>query len=260
VISLGKYETRRCPKEFQDRITRMFGVNQFGDPHFKIVWGQSQFIRMGNTYSDKYGRKRVGYREKYQAHGMPCWVIMRWKPASAYGSPPAYYMHSYMPAAVHIDENTGRPYDDAEGFYVTGEYPWRGRYEVVQPLISKEFVDGKLKIEHFPLSHVLVDMVIPLLLIFQQLTLEERKAAQELAHQEEEKKKTEQISEMMMENLPRFWNPVSYSLQGCRTSLLDRKMEAIEKIWNNLSKGASRPVFSRGLAQGQRPAVAGYKS
>jgi hypothetical protein len=51
--------------------------------------------------------------------------------------------------------------------------------------------------------------------------------------------------------------PVSYGQQGCRTSLLDRKMHAIQQVWNRLSKGG-RPHFNKGLAVGDRPSVARY--
>src|SRR5882724_9008634 len=122
-------ETRKCPKEFQDRITRMFGRNQFGQPNFKIVWGQSEFIRMGNIWRDRWGNERKGFRDTYQCHGAPCWVIMRWKQPAQYGSPRAYY------------EST---YDSFSGLHFLGEYPWRGRYEIVVSLQDKTFVNNKL--------------------------------------------------------------------------------------------------------------------
>lgn len=235
-------ETRKCPEEFQARLTRMFGRNQFGEPHFKIVWGQTQLIRMGNLWRDKNGNERLGYRERYQAHGMPCWVIMRWHSPAEYGSPRAYYMNSRMGTAD-------------KGFYVTGEYPYRGRYEVVQPLISKEFVGKKLVVTHFPLSHFLIDKLIPLMLEYANLSQRQKQAIQAANKAIEEKKQTEEITDLLEQNMPKFWGPVSYSRQGIRTSLLDRKMEQIQRVWDRMSRGGRTPVFNRGMAQGNRPPV-----
>ena len=76
-------ETRKCPKEFQDRLTRMFGRNQFGSPNFIVVWGQSQFIRMGNVWRDRWGNERKGFRDIYQCHGSPLLVRRRVGPLGA---------------------------------------------------------------------------------------------------------------------------------------------------------------------------------
>jgi len=236
-------ETRETPPEFQERIAALFGTNQFGDPHFKIVWGQSQFIRIGNEWSDKFGNRRTEYRDRYQCHGMPCWVIMRWKAPVEYGTPEIYYANTFDPLT---------------GLFITGEYPWRGRYEIVQPLISKEFVNGKLVVEHFPLSHYLIDMLIPMMLAFQELSHEQQEAAKQAVRAAEEQKMTEQIAESMAENLPSFWGPVSFSGQGCRTSLLDRKMQQIQSAWDKISCRGRRPVFRRAMMTGNRPRIIGY--
>ena len=231
----------------------MFGKNEFGDPHFKIVWGQSQFIKQGNLWRDKHGNERPGYRMRYQCHAMPCWVIMRWKSPVTYGSPDSYYANTWMAAKSQMENDPEHPHDSPDGFYILAEYPWRGRYEIVQPLISKEFIDNELKITHFPLSHYLIDTIIPMLLAFQQLSEEEKAASREFAKQEEHKKEVAKIEEILTENLPRWWGPVSYGAQGCRTSVLDRKMQQIQQVWDRLSKRGRRPVFNRGLAIGTKP-------
>jgi len=246
-------ERRHCPAEFQDRLTRTFGKSEFGSPLFKIVWGQSQFIRMGNLWRDKSGNERIGYRDRYQAHGMACWVIMRWQPPTKYGSPNIYYANSYMAAKTHEDGE--RKFDSPDGFYVTGEYPWRGRYEILQALISKEIVDGKLVITHFPLSHFLIDKVIPMMLAFQRLSKEEQVVARAAVKAAEEKETTEFIAEYMAESLPRWWGPTSYRAQGICTSLLDRKMFQIQQVWDRMSKRGIRPKFSRGMQQGNAPRI-----
>jgi hypothetical protein len=231
----------------------MFGRNQFGDPHFKIVWGQSQFIRLGNTWRDSKGNERLGYRDRYQCHGQPCWVIMRWHSPLEYGSPRAYYLNTYVAAETKVDAETGQRIDTPKGFYVTGEYPYRGRYETVQPLISKEFIGGKLVITHFPLSHFLIDKLIPLMVQYANLSQKQKADLRAANRAIEEQKQTDFIADVLEQNMPRYWGPVSYSRQGIRTSLLDRKMHQIQKVWDRMSRGGRRPVFNRGMAQGDRP-------
>jgi hypothetical protein len=216
----------------------MFGVNRFGHPNFKIVWNQSQFIRLGNVWHDRDGNEVSGYRDTYQGDGQPCWMIMRWMPPEHYGSPKTYYRENF---------------EERSQKYRVGEYPWQGRYEIMQALRAKEMVDGKLKISTFPLCHYLIDMILPMMLAWQALTLEEQIAANQLAQQEEHKRETEEIAEKMAENMPTWIHPVSYSAQGCRTSLLDQKMHKIQKAWDRLSRHGRRPFFQKGFAQGEAP-------
>jgi hypothetical protein len=232
-------EARRCPPEFQERLTRMFGKNPFGEPNFKIVWTQSHFIRMGNVWRDKYGNERRGYRDRYTCP-TPCWAIVRWRSAKEYGSPALYYQQTW---------------DAVSKLYALGEYPWKGRYEVLQPLYSKEFKDGKLVVDGMPLSHILIDKIIPMMLKVQSLSFIERQAAMEFARQEQHKKEVTEVTERMMDALPPWYGPVSFARQGIRTSLLDRKMEAIQKHWDRLTKRNRRPNFQRGFAMGRGPRI-----
>lgn len=250
-------ETRQCPKEYQDRLTRTFGKNQFGDPYIKLVWGQSAFIRMGNVWRDRFGTERAGYRERYQVNGLACWCIMRWKGPTTYGSPRMYYVNTYLPTR-QLGDSPLIQYDSMDGYYVTSEYPWRGRYEPMYTLISKEFVDGKLEVTHFPLSHYLIDTLIPMVLAFQKLTVQEQQAAKQAAKAAEERAKTEHIADILEDGMPSFWGPVSYNGQGCRTSLLDRKMALVQRAWDRMCKNGLKPQFTRGMSQGNRPAVRRY--
>lgn len=237
-MHIGQFERRQCPAEFQDRLTRLFGKNQFGDPNFKIAWAQTQTIRMGNLWRDRNGRETICYRDYYQGDGTPCWMIMQWMPPSHYGSPASYY---------------DRTFDELTHTYHTAEYPWRGRYEIRQPLRHKEYTNGRLVIEHFPLSHYMIDTIIPMILAWQRLTLEQQIAANKFEREQEEKRENELIAEQMMENLPVWMHPVSYGYQGCRTSLLDKKMEQIQKVWDRLAKHGLHPILNRGITQTNRP-------
>ena len=261
-----RHERRQCPPEFQDRLTRKFGVSQFGTPNFIIAWGQSTFLRMGNVWRDRWGNERRAYRDIYQCHGMPCWVIMRWKQPMHYGSPATYYRETW---------------DDFSQMHFLGEYPWRGRYEIVQPLMRQEMTEGKLVTEwvpclnpqtlvmeqipvrkrvgqqliihHMPLSHVLIDTIIPLIAKVQTLSQQELHAIREAGKLREHKEQVEEIADMMADTMPTYLGPVSYSRQGIRTSLLDRKVEAIEKAWKRELSGNKRTRFAKGFQVGNQP-------
>jgi hypothetical protein len=263
-MKVERHERRQCPAEFQDRLTRLFGRNQFGTPNFIIAWGQSTFLRMGNIWRDRFGNERKAYRDIYQCHGMPCWVIMRWKQPSVYGSPETYYQNTW---------------DDFSKMHFLGEYPWRGRYEIVQPLMRQEMTEGKiitewisslnphtgiietipvrkrvgqeLIVHHMTLSHILIDKIIPMIMKVQTLSQQELQAIRAANKLAEHKKEVEQIADAMAENMPSYFGPVSFSRQGCRTSLLDRKMEAIEKVWKRELAGKKR--FTKGFQIADRP-------
>jgi hypothetical protein len=232
-------EARCCPPEFQARLTRMFGSNPFGEPNFKIVWTQSHFIRMGNLWRDKYGNERRGYRDRYTCP-TPCWAILRWRSPKEYGSPTLYRMQTW---------------DSVSKLYALGEYPWKGRYEVLYGLYRKEFIGGKLLIDRMQLSHILIDKMIPMILQAQSLSRWERKAANDLAKEREHKREVAEITDRMVNELPPWYGPVSFARQGCRTSVLDKKMELIQKQWDRLTRRGRRPKFQRGFAQGRSPRI-----
>lgn len=271
-MHIASRETRKCPEEFQQRLTQRFGVSPFGDPLFKIVWGASEFIRIGDQRRDKHGTEHVGFKEEYLCHGMACWNILRWKPGSHYGTDDVWYMQTWN--------------NPVRGMHFLGAYPWRGRYEIVQPLMWHEWTPGKVLIEllprmfldgiireiphkrvvgremvihHMPLSHVLIDEVIPLLVHIEQLSREERRAANEMVRLHKARKKqqgVDELAEMMMDSLPRSYGPVSFSHQGCRTALIDKKMEQIQNAMKRVMRGR-RPMYQKGFQVGSAPRVVG---
>jgi hypothetical protein len=232
-------EIRYCPKEFQERLS-MFGQNPYGENIFKFAWGRTSFIKMGNIWRDRFGNERRGYRLRCQNNQGQYWTLMRWKPPSFYGSPVTYYANTWDPVSK---------------LYMTGEYPWRGRYEPMQPFMERTFVNGELRVEHLPLTHYLIDRIIPMMEAYQRMTPVEQEAARILEEKAQHKREVDEIAERMMEEMPSYIGPVSYSLQGCRTSLLDKKMEAIQKQWNRLTVGGKRPNFQRGFQQGDEPKI-----
>jgi len=218
----------------------MFGLNPFREPNFKVVWGQSEFHKMGNVWRDIYGNERRGYRMRYLCDGGPSWNLMRWKPASFYGTPALWYMNTWDPHSR---------------VYALGEYPWKGRYEVLYSFCKREVVEGKMTVMQFPLTHLLIDRIIPTVLAVQRMTPAERRAAAALVREKKEKAENEEITDRMMDELPAWYGPVSFSRQGIRTSLLDRKMYQIQQAWNRLSRGGKTLRFEKGFFQGKSPII-----
>ena len=181
-------------------------------------------------------------------------MIMRWKAPMHYGSPASYYANTWMPCVAATEQG----FDSPDGFYVTAEYPYKGRYEIVVPLVNKEFVDKKLVITHFPLSHFLIDTLIPMMVAFQELSLEEQQAASRAAEEAKAKQENDEITQRMLDALPPWYGPVSYSRQGCHTSLLDRKIQEIQRKWDAMARHGLQPVMQKGFALGDKPRTAKY--
>jgi hypothetical protein len=116
-----------------------------------------------------------------------------------------------------------------------------------------------LVLTHLPLSHYLIDVIIPLLVAWQSLSIEEREVAKRAEEEAEQKRLGQQIEDMMMDLLPAWYGPVSFSRQGCKTSLLARKEHEIQQQWNRLARHGRTPQFQHGIAQGDRPMISGYR-
>lgn len=172
--------------------------------------------------------------------GQPYWTIMRWMAPEKYGRPGLFYLNTW---------------EDFTRLYFLAEYPWEGRYEPVIPLRREEMVNGKLVIEHFPLQHVLIDKLIPLLIQYELISDAERKAIAEEAAAREAKAENDLATEQTMESLPTYYGPVSYSRQGCRTALIDKKIEQLQRAWTYIAKTGKVPKLQKGFFQGSRPRV-----
>ncbi len=144
-------ERRQCPQEFQERLTRAGGVNPYGEPLWKIAWGQTETFTAGGYFPhDGF----LGYRQLMTSNGSPngdgepCWMVMEWKPPEKYGAAAMYYW-----------ENR----DEFTGLQTLGEYPYRGRYEIAFKLTSQEYRNGRMEVIHYQLDGFILDWLCPLL-------------------------------------------------------------------------------------------------
>jgi hypothetical protein len=138
-------ETHETPVALEERIARAGGLNRFGEPNFRVVWGGSRFTWIGGRWSDhdahgNQTRERIELRRvpKYSPENR--WHLERWMPPEAYGSP-----ESWLAQTVETEN----------GIRVSalGPYPSRGDYE---HCFTLESASG----EFIPLSAAICEWII----------------------------------------------------------------------------------------------------
>ena len=114
-------ETHRAPASVARRLEIAGGVNRFGRPNYRAVWGWSRLGWIGGKWEDRGAsgelvREVVALRRepKYTPHDR--WHLERWVAPEAYGSPREWYAQTI---------------ERANGVSVPalGPYPERGEYE-----------------------------------------------------------------------------------------------------------------------------------
>jgi hypothetical protein len=114
-------ETHTSPTSLLLRLARAGGLNRFGEPNFRVVWGWSRLTWIGGkwTDTDAHGnvtRECVELREVPKYLPLDRWHIERWMPPQTYGTPEQWY-------AQTIER------DDGIAIPALGPYPRRGEYE-----------------------------------------------------------------------------------------------------------------------------------
>ncbi|MGC1106031.1 MAG: hypothetical protein WA876_05800, partial [Candidatus Acidiferrales bacterium] len=114
-------ETHVAPASLQLRLARAGGLNRYGEPNFRVVWGWSRLTWIGGkwTDADAHGnvtREIIELREVPKYFPFDRWHIERWLPPETYGSPQEWY-------AQTIER------EDGISIPALGPYPQRGEYE-----------------------------------------------------------------------------------------------------------------------------------
>jgi hypothetical protein len=125
-------EFNKQTPEWVERELRRFGTNVFGEPLYRVVWGETRLELVGGLWEDRDGQpeaKRV-MNDKGETrdinlirevpeyrwipkYGIPRWILEKWLPPEHYGS-------------MIIWEATR---DEASGLLPLGPFPHRGEYE-----------------------------------------------------------------------------------------------------------------------------------
>lgn len=256
---MRRREQYRCPPEFQDRLTRIGGVNRYGNPNFLIVWGQSWTVRRGGTWEQDDGTYFRGYRDVLE-DGRPCWILKKWNAPELYGSPMLWFLqnreqsvednppwletlrvlseHSRKSSELlkQIEDNRAARSGPDTGLQILGDFPWRGCYETVQPFVWRGLVNGRMVVERMPLNSMILDLVVPIVLKCKEATFLQKKAAIQAMEARKDRDQLRSVEAKRHDAKMAFRGPVSFARQGCRTSLVDRKVYAIQQHWNQAMK------------------------
>jgi hypothetical protein len=230
------YQNYICPEEFQQRLTEIGGVNPYDEPNFRLVWSQGGddygLYRAGGSWEVEGQPSFTGYRDLLVGGGTPSWALLQWHPAIHYGTPESYYVSNY---------------DQQTGLQDLGEYPYSGRYQLLYNLRWSERRGNKMYFEAMPLNTFLLNTVIPIITQARDISWEKTKAALMDQKDKEDKADVSMIEDVMHDNkVPFGGNAVSYTRQGCRTSLIDKKIEMMQRNWNKIMTNVK--TLGRGLS------------
>lgn len=231
-----KYQQYMCPQEFQDRLTEIGGVNKYDEPNFVVRWAQGGekecYYRSGGAWNVEGQPSFEGYRDLLVGGGTPSWMLMQWEDATVYGTPEMYYVQN-----LDLDTN----------MQDLGEYPYQGRYKMLYNLRWTERRGKDLYFEAMPLNAFLLETVVPIIQAAQDISWEKTKAVMQDIKDREDAADLSMIEDVMRSSaVPFKGNPVSYTKQGCRTNLIDKKVEAMTKMWNTMMRRASE--LGKGLS------------
>ena len=199
---LGHNERLECP-EFNEQLTDTFGVNDFGDPLYRVIWGMCPIRRVS--------KPEGGYDD--MSSNIPSWLLQRWVSPAKWGSPQLFRI-------INPDPANGQ---------LLFPYPEFGEYETVYNLGDRL------------LDYDIIHMLVPLLDAISKLTDAQVKAWNERQKELENKRDVEYITDRLMDSMPTRYGPVSYSRGGCRSSVLDRKMHEIQSVWNRIDPSKLPP-------------------
>lgn len=233
--SCDSYQLYECPEWFSEKLREIGGENRYGDANFICRWGQGGqpecFYRAGGSWHVEGQPSYKGYRDLLVGGGTPSWILMQWEDASIYGTPESYYVGNY---------------DEESGMQDLGEYPYSGRYRMLYNMCWRDMSQGKMVIEAMPLNSYILDTIVPIILEARDISYEKTMATMKAIKEKEDKADTDMIEDAMRDAQLAFKGPVSYARQGCRTSIIDKKVEQMSRHWNKMVSNAR--TLGRGLS------------
>lgn len=117
-------ELHSPPESVVQRITAAGGLNRFGEPNFRVVWGWSRLSWIGGKWEDRdpasgeLVREVFGTRFEPKYFPLDRWHVERWCAPETYGSPEDWLRQTA--------ESAG-----GQTVAALGPYPSRGEYEHV---------------------------------------------------------------------------------------------------------------------------------
>ena len=114
-------EQHEAPASIQRTLALAGGLNRFGQPNYRLVWGWSRLDFIGGEWSDFDGsgnliRREIGLRLVPKYEQLNRWHLERWCPPELYGSPSTWHLET-------LEVYGGIP------VLALGPYPQLGDYE-----------------------------------------------------------------------------------------------------------------------------------
>ena len=97
-----------------------------------------------------------------------------------------------------------------------------------------------------PLNNFVLETVVPIIMEAKDISYEKTMAAMKGLKEAEDKADTDMIEDVMRDSRMAFKGPVSYARQGCRTSIIDRKMEQMQRHINTMVANAR--ILGKGMS------------
>jgi len=242
--SSDRYQQYECPEWFQEKLTEIGGVNKYDEPNFIVRWAQGGqpecTYRSGGHWHVEGQPSFKGYRDLLVGGGTASWILMQWEDAMVYGTPESYYVSNY---------------DEETGMQDLGEYPYSGKYRMLYNMCWRDMSQGKMNIEMMPLNSYILDTIVPIIMEARDISWERTQEAMRGLKEKEDQDDMNMIEDLMRDSQLAFKGPVSYARQGCRTSIIDRKVEQMTRHLNKIVSNAN--TLGRGLsAQPEDSAIA----
>jgi hypothetical protein len=183
-------EMHETPEWATAHLRSIGGLNLFGEPRFRVVWGWNRFDWVGGKFEDHDASGNLlsqSVRLEWMPLYLNCnrWYCEQWMPAETWGSPDSWYRHT-------------REWGEEGNVPQLGPYPARGNYQLLSVLETPagEFV---------PLDRAVLDDIIALLWLAKRLTYQERLALRKTAIETKKRKDLEYAHQFLNEQtMPAF--------------------------------------------------------
>ena len=114
-------ERHEAPASVAQRLAAAGGLNRYGEPNYRVVWGWNRLAWIGGKFEDRDElgdliREVVELRQEPKYAAVNRWHVERWVAPEAYGSPRAWYAQTAEMAG-------------GKCVPALGPYPQRGEYE-----------------------------------------------------------------------------------------------------------------------------------
>lgn len=180
----------KTPLNIEERVTNAGGLNRFGEPLYRIIWGFERIVPiigfwftgfdwMGNPVQSDVPETRM--EPKYEPADR--WHLEMWRPPEEYGTPETWRQQG-------LEVYGGYTCDTA------GEFPSRGDYELVLTFDSNG--------TSIPLTPTTAEWIIQLLRASIDLTFQQRQRAIEQRELRKSKSRVNRMAGEMRDKMKPF--------------------------------------------------------